>query len=50
LIEINDSLGFAEHLTEEAKSERLDKRFSQNLMQEVTIRSFRARKFFEMDI
>jgi hypothetical protein len=43
-IERNDLLGFEEHHTEEAKSERLDKRFIANLMQEVTISSIEQDK------
>jgi hypothetical protein len=40
----NDPLGFSEHHTEEAKSERLGKTFIASLMQQVTISSIAQEK------
>jgi hypothetical protein len=46
-IEINYPLGFAEHHTEEVKSEQLDKRFIANLMHEVTKSSLEQEKYLK---
>jgi hypothetical protein len=43
-IERNDPMGYAEHHTEEVKSEKLDKKFLAHLLKDVTINSIQQEK------
>ena len=43
-IERNDPMGYAEHHTEEAKAEKLDRKFVATLLKEVTVSSVAQRK------